>query len=117
MKKAASALQSFEVEFQPFFEEINTKEGVIRECADAATMKRIKGMIIHLVWDSIGKRLTQAYRHGRCPSGYHARFSQVEWLVDISLYFHFIIHRSSAWAMMLLESYSGGGLIPGVLSH
>ena len=37
-------LQPFDIEFQPFIEEIDTKETVIRECADAATMERIKGL-------------------------------------------------------------------------
>ena len=40
-----SILKSFEVEFQPFIKEINAKEEAIRECADAATMARIKGML------------------------------------------------------------------------
>ena len=44
IKKLASALKSFDIEFQPFIDEINAKEGVIRECADAATMERIRSM-------------------------------------------------------------------------
>ena len=39
MKKITNV---FDIEFQPFMEEINAKEGVIRECADAATMERVK---------------------------------------------------------------------------
>ena len=42
MKKLAITLKSFEIEFQPFIEEISAKEGVIRQCADAATMDRVK---------------------------------------------------------------------------
>ena len=42
MTKLAITLKSFEIEFQPFIEEINAKEGVIRQCADAATMDRVK---------------------------------------------------------------------------
>ena len=42
MKKVANAFKSFDLEFQPFIEEINAKEGVIRECADAATMERVR---------------------------------------------------------------------------
>ena len=42
MKKLAITLKTFEIEFQPFIEEINAKEGVIRQCADAATMDRVK---------------------------------------------------------------------------
>lgn len=47
MKKFSITLKSFDTEFQPFIEEINAKEGVIRECADAATMDRIRSMIPH----------------------------------------------------------------------
>ena len=39
MKKITNV---FDIEFQPFIDEINAKEGVIRECADAATMDRVK---------------------------------------------------------------------------
>ena len=42
IKKATNVLKSFDIEFQPFIEEINTKEGVIRQCADAATMERVR---------------------------------------------------------------------------
>ena len=48
VKKFGSILKSFDVEFQPFIEEINAKEEVIRECADAATMERIRSMIPHI---------------------------------------------------------------------
>ena len=48
VKKFASILKSFDIEFQPFIEEINAKEEVIRECADAATMERIRSMILHM---------------------------------------------------------------------
>ena len=54
VKKFTSILKSFDIEFQPFIEEINAKEGVIRECADAATMERIRSMILHIVVDAIG---------------------------------------------------------------
>ena len=47
MKKLAITLKTFEIEFQPFIEEINAKEGVIRQCADAATMDRIRSMVSH----------------------------------------------------------------------
>ena len=50
MEKIASTLKSFDIEFQPFIEEINAKEGAIRELADAATMKRVKRMILHWCW-------------------------------------------------------------------
>ena len=52
MKKLAITLKPFEVEFQPFIEEINTKEGVIRGYADAATMERIRSMILHITLDT-----------------------------------------------------------------
>ena len=37
-------IKPFTVEFQPFIDDINNDAKTIRECADAATMKRIKGM-------------------------------------------------------------------------
>ena len=49
MKKFASTLKSFDIEFKPFIEEINAKEEAIRECADAATMERIRSMILHIL--------------------------------------------------------------------
>ena len=51
LKKLASMLQSFEIEFQPFIEEIDAKEGVILKYADAATMERIRGMILHMLFE------------------------------------------------------------------
>ena len=45
IKTVANIFKSFDIEFQPFIEEINAKEGVIREYADAATMERIRSMI------------------------------------------------------------------------
>ena len=89
IKKFASTLKSFDIEFQPFIEEINAKEGVIRECADAATMERIRGMLLYIVWGTIEQDLTQAYRHRRCPSGYYIRtetFGHVKWLADTLLF-------------------------------
>ena len=46
-KKFAITFKSFEIEFQPFIEEINVKEAVVRECASAATMQRIRSMIFY----------------------------------------------------------------------
>ena len=46
MKKIANTLKSFDTEFQPFIEEIHAKERIIWECADAATMERIRSMIL-----------------------------------------------------------------------
>lgn len=43
MKKAVNRLKSFDIEFQPFIDEINAKEEVVRKCADTANMKRIRG--------------------------------------------------------------------------
>ncbi|KAF8436126.1 hypothetical protein BGX38DRAFT_1215711 [Terfezia claveryi] len=34
--------KSFDIEFQSFIKDINSKERVIRECADAATMEKIR---------------------------------------------------------------------------
>ena len=45
MKKLAITLKSFEIEFQPFIEDINAKEGVIRQFADAANMDRVRSMV------------------------------------------------------------------------
>ncbi|KAF8423488.1 hypothetical protein BGX38DRAFT_1238635, partial [Terfezia claveryi] len=42
LKKVTNILKSFDIEFQPFIEDINAKGMVIRECADAATMERIR---------------------------------------------------------------------------
>ena len=39
----ASKLKSFDLEFRPFIDEMNAKQRVIRECADAATMERVRG--------------------------------------------------------------------------
>ena len=61
MKKFATTLKSFEIEFQPFVEEINAKEGAIRQCADAATMDRIRSMVPHNY--SVRHNLMQGYRH------------------------------------------------------
>ena len=44
IKSIGNKLKSFDLEFQPFIEEMNAKERTIREYADAATMGRIKGM-------------------------------------------------------------------------
>ena len=94
VKRFTSLLQPFDIEFQPFIEDINAKEGVIRECADAATMERIRGIILDQVFGARRKRLTQIYRHRKCPSGYYVRFSQVEWLVNISSYFIVLYHKT-----------------------
>ena len=37
-------LMPFDIEFQPFIEEINAKEAAIRGFADAATMERIRNI-------------------------------------------------------------------------
>ena len=42
MKQIVDALKPFDIEFQPFIEEINVQEGVIRKYADAATMERVR---------------------------------------------------------------------------
>ncbi|KAF8436686.1 hypothetical protein BGX38DRAFT_1213952, partial [Terfezia claveryi] len=44
LKKVTNTLKSFDIEFQPFIEDINAKERVIRECADAATMEKIRNI-------------------------------------------------------------------------
>ena len=38
----ANVFKAFDVEFKPYIDEINEREQVIRECADAATMDRIR---------------------------------------------------------------------------
>lgn len=58
IKKLSSTLKSFNVEFQPFVDEINNKEGDISKYAGVATMQRIKGMILHIILDAIS--LTRA---------------------------------------------------------
>ena len=52
IKKIANTLKPFDLEFQPYIEEINAKEGDIRKYADAASMERIKSMITPLVLDT-----------------------------------------------------------------
>lgn len=52
-------LKPFDIEFQPFIDEINAKERVIQECGDFATMERVKGMILHMVLVQLAN-LTQA---------------------------------------------------------
>ena len=54
MKKFTSKLKPFDVEFQPFVEEISAKEGVIRRHADAATMERMRSMFSIHVLDTRG---------------------------------------------------------------
>ena len=41
--RITNKLKSFDLEFRPFIDEMNAKQGVIRECADAATMERVRG--------------------------------------------------------------------------
>ena len=61
MEKFGTTLKSFDIEFQPFVNEINEKERIIREYADAATMERIRSMTLDII---IGRRnLMQAYRY------------------------------------------------------
>jgi len=51
-------LKPFAVEFQPFIDDITGKEKIIQECADMATMERIRSMFIS-IWYC--KRSTDAY--------------------------------------------------------
>ncbi|RPB18295.1 hypothetical protein L211DRAFT_124964 [Terfezia boudieri ATCC MYA-4762] len=44
LKKVTNTLKSYDIEFQPFIEDINAKERVIRECADAVTMEKIRNI-------------------------------------------------------------------------
>lgn len=62
IKKVGNVLKSFDIEFQPFIDEIDAKEGVIRECADAATMERVKSK-----YNPSGSRnsVFSAVRHGQ----------------------------------------------------
>ena len=43
IQKIQNVLKPFEIEFGPLIAEIDAKEKVIRDCADNATMVRIKG--------------------------------------------------------------------------
>ena len=54
MKKLTNILKPFDVEFQPFIQEIDTREAVIQRYADAATMGRIRGTvrILYMALDS-----------------------------------------------------------------
>ena len=44
VKKAVNMLKPFAIEFQPFIDEIAGKEKTVQECADMATMERIRSM-------------------------------------------------------------------------
>ena len=46
--KFTKMLKPFDNEFQPFIEEFNLKEKEIQEFAGAATMERVRSMILHL---------------------------------------------------------------------
>ena len=71
MKKFVSALKSFDIEFQPFVNEIKEKERIIREYADAATMERIRSMMLDII---IGRQnLMQAYRYWKRLSKHYAQ--------------------------------------------
>ena len=50
-KKIGLALKSFDMdmEFRPFVNEINEKERIIREYADAVTMERIRSMMLEII--------------------------------------------------------------------
>ena len=63
MKKVTHLLKPFDVEFQPFIDEIDAKERLVRECADAMTMERIKGIILYRVVLDTGRNLMQVYRY------------------------------------------------------
>ena len=52
IKQITTILTSFDIEFQPFIAEINTKEKIIRKYADSATMERIRSMVLHMVLDN-----------------------------------------------------------------
>ena len=43
VKKLGNVLKPFTIEFRPYVEDINEKAGAVRECADQATMHRIRG--------------------------------------------------------------------------
>ena len=49
MKKFTNMFKPFDIEFQPFIQEIDAKEVVIQKCADVATMERIKGTTLHII--------------------------------------------------------------------
>ena len=64
LKKLAKPLKSFDLEFQPFIEDINAKELVIRECAGAATMGRVKSKYgSESVSHRVKYHLTHIFRH------------------------------------------------------
>ena len=64
VKKLAKPLKAFDLEFQPFIEEINAKELVIREFAGAATMGRVKSKYgVRPAPHRFGYNLTHTFRH------------------------------------------------------
>lgn len=44
VKKGTNMITPFEIEFQPLMNDMNDCANAVRECADAATMKRVKGI-------------------------------------------------------------------------
>jgi len=48
VKKAVNILKPFAIEFQPFIDDITGKEKAVQECADMATMERIRGLFISI---------------------------------------------------------------------
>ena len=53
MKKLSTTLQSFDIEFLPFIEEINAKQEAIRAYADAATMERVRSKFSFSIFPSL----------------------------------------------------------------
>lgn len=49
IRRVANMWKPFNVDVQPFIDEITKKEKMIRECADVATMERVRSMcfILH----------------------------------------------------------------------
>ena len=41
-------LKPFAIEFQPFIDDITRKEKTVQECADMATMERVRGLFVYI---------------------------------------------------------------------
>ena len=64
VKKSVNVVKPFAIEFQPFIDDITGKEKTVQECADMATMERIRGMFVYIdiVYTIITKQMLMGWR-------------------------------------------------------
>ena len=102
MKKIVNALKPFDIEFQPFIEEINNKEEVVRRCADIATMERIRSMISIVV--TIVHNLIQ--KHTGIVGILEDIISELKPLTKLNGWSHFIIPHVMCKYEILMRLYN-----------